>query len=128
MVILDTCTLLWLAADQGRLSTAARGAIERHSAALFVSAITAFEIAVKCRRGRLELPLPAMDWFTKALDFHGVHELAVTSHIAVASVQLPPLHSDPCDRMIIATAARSGLKIIPCDTLISQYDEADMIW
>ncbi len=128
MILLDTCVLLWLASDQEKLSTKAKNAIEKNSHALFVSAISAFEIAVKYRNGKLELPLPAMDWFAEALDFHGIREVPVTSSIAISSVQLPLLHNDPCDRIIIATSKLNAMKIVTSDRLISQYDQADVIW
>lgn len=128
MILLDTCTLLWLASDQKKLSSKAKKEIEKNTRALFVSSITAFEIAIKCRNGKLELPLPSLDWFTEAIDFHGIHEIPVTSSIAVSSVQLPPLHNDPCDRIIIATSQLNAMKIVTCDKLISQYENAEVIW
>lgn len=128
MILLDTCTLLWLASDQKKLSLKAKKEIEKNARALFVSAITAFEIAIKCRNGKLELPLPSLDWFTEAIDFHGIREIPVTSSIAVSSVQLPPLHNDPCDRIIIATSQLNAMKIVTCDKLISQYENAEVIW
>ena len=128
MILLDTCTLLWLASDQKKMSPKAKKEIEKNAQSLFVSAITAFEIAIKCRNGKLELPLPPLDWFTEAVDFHGIREIPVTSSIAVSSVQLPPLHSDPCDRIIIATSQLNAMKIVTCDKLISQYENAEVIW
>ena len=128
MIILDTCALLWLAADQKKLSPKAKKAIEHNADSLFVSAITAFELAVKCRNGKLKLPLPTLDWYIQALDFHGIKELPVTGTIAVHAVQLPLLHNDPCDRMIIATAQMHTMKILTCDELIAQYKNIDLVW
>ncbi len=128
MILLDTCALLWLASDQGQLSEKAKKCIGSNAGSLFVSAITAFEIAVKCRNKRLELRLPPMDWFTEALDFHGITELPITSSIAVSSVQLPALHTDPCDRIIIATAQMHAMKILTRDKVIVKYKEAEVIW
>ena len=128
MLLLDTCALLWLASGQSALSAKAEKAIEKNSHGLFVSAITAFEIAIKCRNGKLELPLPPLDWFLETLDFHGVHEISITSNIAVSAVQLPPLHNDPCDRIIIATSQLNALKIVTCDRLIAQYKNVEVLW
>lgn len=128
MILLDTCVLLWLASDQKKISTKAKKTIEKNAHALFVSAISAFEIAIKYQNGKLELPLPTMDWFAEALEFHGICEIPVTSSIAISSVQLPPLHNDPCDRIIIATSELNAMKIVTSDRLISQYDQADVIW
>lgn len=128
MLLLDTCALLWLAADQTKMTDAARQAIASHADSLFVSAITAFEIAIKHRQGKLSLPLPPLKWYAEALDFHGIHELSVTGAIAVMSVQLPPLHNDPCDRIIIATATTNNLSIVTVDELIAQYPQAKITW
>ena len=128
MILLDTCALLWLVGDQDKLSSKAKKEIEKNSQALFVSAISAFEIAIKCRNGKLELPLPPMDWFTESLDFHGIREIPITSSISISSVQLPPLHNDPCDRIIIATSQMNAMKIITCDKLISKYKQAKVVW
>lgn len=128
MFLLDTCTLLWIAGDQTQLSATARKVIEKNPDSLFVSAITAFELAVKFRNGKLKLPLPVMDWYSEALDFHGIKELVITGGIAVSSAQLPPAHNDPCDRIIIATAQLNAMKILTCDRHITQYKEAEVVW
>ena len=128
MLLLDTCTLLWLASEQNTLSVKAKKEIEKNAHGLFVSAITAFEIAIKCRNGMLELPLPPLDWFLETLDFHGIHEIPITSSIAVSAVQLPPLHNDPCDRIIIATSQLNAMRIVTCDRLITQYKNVEVIW
>ncbi len=128
MILLDTCALLWLVGDQNKLSSKAKKEIEKNSQALFVSAISAFEIAIKCRSGKLKLPLSPRDWFTEALDFHGIHEIPITSSILISSVQLQPLYNDPCDRMIIATSQINVMKILTCDKLISAYKQAKVVW
>ncbi len=128
MILLDTCALLWLASDQKKLSIKAKKEIEKNTRALFVSAISAFEIAIKCRNGKLELPLSPLEWFSEAADFHGIREIPITSNIAISSVLLPPLHNDPCDRIIIATAQLNAMKILTCDPLISRYKQADVVW
>ena len=128
MILLDTCALLWLASDQKKLSLKAKKEIEKNARALFVSAISAFEIALKCRNKKLELPFPSLDWFSEAFDFHGIREIPITSSIAISAVLLPPLHNDPCDRIIIATAQLNAMKIITRDPLISRYKQADVIW
>ena len=127
MVLLDTCTLLWLAADQKKLSAKAKRTIEHSAGALFVSSISAFEIALKCRSNKLTLPLAPMSWFMETVDFHGVKEIPVTSAIAIHSAQLPLLHNDPCDRMIVATAQLNDMAILTCDQAIAQY-KTDIIW
>jgi PIN domain nuclease of toxin-antitoxin system len=128
MILLDTCTLLWLAADQNRLSQIARETIMGNAGNLFVSSISAFEIALKARNGKLRLPLEPALWFTKVLKHHGIFEIPISVSIAVQSVMLPPLHNDPCDRFIIATALENSQTIVTCDLMIVQYKEVKVIW
>lgn len=128
MLLLDTCTLLWLASDQKKLSHAAKKAIVQRPGSLFVSSISAFEIAIKSRSGKIVLPLPPVDWYNEALDFHCIHEIPVSGVIAAASVELPLLHNDPCDRIIIATAQLNSMKIVTGDSVIREYAQTVVIW
>lgn len=128
MILLDTCALLWLAADQSKLSERAKKTIQENAERLFISSISAFEIAVKAQRGKLELPMPPEIWFEKALKHHGIQEIEINSDIAFCAVALAPLHNDPCDRFIIATALQNSMKIITSDFLIVQYKEVKVIW
>lgn len=104
MFLLDTCTLLWLTSDQSQISPAAIQAIGAGAGALYVSAISAFEIGVKHQKGRLSLPLPPAKWFPKALRLHGLRRIVLTPSILLRATTLPAIHNDPMDRMIIATA------------------------
>ena len=128
MLLLDTCALLWLVADQNKLSEAAKKAIENSDSGLFVSAISAFEIAIKHRNKKLDLPLPPEKWFPAVLDFHGIHELPVSSNIAILSAHLPIHHNDPCDRIIIASSKLHNMHIVTSDSLIKQYSQIKVIW
>jgi len=126
-VILDTCALLWLADDQSKLSERARGAIEQSAGSLFISSITAFEITLKHRRGALRLPLEPADWLREALEHHGIADIPVDWRVAERAASLPPLHRDPTDRMIVATALATGLAILTPDPLIAAYD-VRVVW
>ncbi len=128
MLLLDTCTLLWLVGDQGRLSQRARHLLAEHRGLLFVSAISAFEIGIKHRRGGLTLPMAPDEWFEAALGFHGLGEIPVGSRIAARSTQLPPLHADPADRIIVASAQAHGFTILTPDELIRAYPEVETAW
>lgn len=128
MFLLDTCALLWLASGDRALSKAAREAIGSPNAPLYVSAISAFEIGVKERRGALKLPLAADRWYAQALAHHGVEEIAVDGSIALRSTRLPPPHADPCDRIIVATALRDHLTVLTPDELIRRYPGVTTLW
>src|SRR3990172_3219602 len=104
MPLLDTCTFVWLVSQPNSLSSAARRAIEAEPARLFLSSISAFEIAVKYRQGKLRLSHPPKEWVARGLKTSGVAEIPVDIEIGVTSAELPLIHKDPCDRIIIATA------------------------
>ena len=128
MLLLDTCCLLWLAADQSHFSAKARQLIARHAGSLYMSGISALEIAVKCQKGRLQLPLDPETWIERALSTHGVLDLPVTWRIAARSALLPPLHADPCDRILIATAWIHNAVILTPDPLIRAYPGVRVDW
>ena len=127
-VLLDTCALLWLVADDPLLSVKARRLIEANRDSIFVSAISAFEIGIKYHKGKLTLCDAAENWWHRSIAHHGLVVMDVTDSIFLASTALPPLHHDPCDRIIIATAEDSGATILTPDHLIAQYPSAKVEW
>ena len=128
MILLDTCTLLWLAADQKKLSARARSLIAKHAGALFISAITAFEIALKHRKRRLVLPLEPEQWIERALTFHGVAEIPVDWRVAARSTAVDVEHADPCDRIILATAEARDLLLLTPDPLMKACPSVRVEW
>ncbi|MFW6164283.1 MAG: type II toxin-antitoxin system VapC family toxin [Planctomycetota bacterium] len=128
MLLLDTCAVLWLAGDQDTLSDAAKQAIAASAGSLFVSAITAFEMAHKHRQGKLTLPIVPDQWYPEALNTHGLAELPITGAISLGAVALPRIHRDPCDRLIVATALAEDLPIVTADETIPQYPGVHVIW
>ena len=128
MPLLDTCTLLWLVADPGSISETGRDLIDRQEQQAFVSAITAFEIALKHRKKKLRLPLPPAKWFSEAVDMYGLSVIPIDASIAINSALLPEIHNDPCDRIIIATAQVYRLEILTPDPFIARYKEVKTVW
>jgi PIN domain nuclease of toxin-antitoxin system len=128
MILLDTCALLWLAFEPARLSPAAREAIASAGDGVFVSAISAWEIAWKHRHGGLRLELDPARWFPLALENHALREVPLTAAIALRMAALPPIHRDPADRFLIATAQELRLRLVTPDPLIRQYPDLNPIW
>ena len=83
--------------------------------------ISGFEIAIKAAKGKLKLPLPAQDWFQRVIDHHDLTVLPLTLDVCMASVQLPPVHDDPCDRFIIAAAKVNDLTVVTADDRFGKY-------
>ena len=127
-ILLDTCALLWLVADDPMLSEKARRLIGASRDSIFVSAISGFEIGVKWHKGKLTLCDAPEIWWRRSVAHHGLLVLDVTDSICLNSTALPSLHHDPCDRIIIATAQDIGAAILTPDHLIAQYPGAKAEW
>lgn len=120
-LILDTCALIWLAAGGGDLSKKALDSIE-NAKTVFVSSISAFEIALKHKKGGIVLPCDPERWFFDVLENHDIEEVTVDSKVAIVSTRLPNIHKDPCDRFIIATAILNNLTVVTtADNLFERY-------
>jgi PIN domain nuclease of toxin-antitoxin system len=128
MMLLDTCVLLWLAADTTAISARAAELIRNTPAGLFVSAISAFEVGQKAAVKKLFLPRPVDDWFAAMMEWHGLHELPVSGVIAARATLLPAIHGDPFDRLLIATAQEHRLKLLTPDVTIAKYPSLDIFW
>ena len=127
-MLLDSCSLLWLADDQDQLSDTAKLLISRHADALFISAISSWEITLKHQKGRLHLPLRPDEWIETALTNHGICAIPISNQIAVQSALLPFHHQDPCDRIIIATAQLHDLTVISPDEEFYKYSGLKIDW
>lgn len=126
--LLDTCTLFWLSSGPDRLSEKARTTIEENPDDLFASAISAFEFGVKERKGKFRFPLETEAWFRSLLQELGLAQVPINFQIAIQSTQLPPLHADPCDRIIVATAQEYAMQILTPDRLVQQYPKTRCVW
>ena len=116
-LLLDTHVLLWwLAADPG-LSPAARSVIAEGANTVFVSAATAWEMAIKRALGKLIVP----DDLEGAVTASGFQSLPITMAHALLAGALPRHHDDPFDRMLIAQAQSEGLTIVTRDAQFSAY-------
>jgi PIN domain nuclease of toxin-antitoxin system len=118
--MLDTCALLWLAQGGGELSEAALQGIEA-APVVYVSAISGFEIGIKVQKGKLELPARPADWFAAVLEHHDIEVLPLVLEVCIRAAELPAIHADPCDRMIIAAAQMHHVPVVTTDSLFSRY-------
>jgi PIN domain nuclease of toxin-antitoxin system len=128
MMLLDTCVLLWLAADTTAISARATELIRSTPEGLFVSAISAFEVGQKAAAGKLSLPRPVDAWFAAMVQWHGLHEIPVSGVIAARATLLPAIHRDPFDRLLIATAQEHRLQLLTPDATIAKYPNLDTLW
>ena len=128
MYLLDTCALLWLATDHGQFSPKAKKVVLSADRILHFSAISALEIERLRQSGRICMKPSAEDWLADLAGYYHLLELPVNCRIAALAMRLPPIHKDPCDRLIIATAAVHRLKIVTRDVTIPLHAEAQGVW
>lgn len=117
-LLLDTHILLWWLSDDSLLPTAAREAIASPQTEVLVSAATAWEIAIKQAAGRLDAPEDLLE----AVEANDFQTLTITAAHAVDAAALPPHHSDPFDRILIAQARAETLTLISVDNRFPKYD------
>lgn len=126
-LLLDTQVFLWSLAQPEKLSTTARSAIEDGSNAIFVSAATAWEIAIKVGLGRLKVPGEPRRFVPDQIARNAFLPLAITVEHALAVGALRDHHHDPFDRLLIAQATAEGLAIVSADRALRAYD-VEVVW
>lgn len=121
-MLLDTHVFLWWAANAAELSDNARALIGSQESTVFVSAATAWEIAIKAGRGRLDVPDHLERFLADQLERHGFRPLEISLAHAAAVRHLPDHHRDPFDRLLIVQAQTEDLTLVSADPLIGRYD------
>ncbi len=116
-LLLDTHAFLWWQAGGSALAPAARQAIAASDSVVYLSAASAWEMAIKRAKGRLESPTDVAE----AVDANGFRELPISVVHAQSVGALPPHHDDPFDRMLIAQAKLEGLTIVTRDPAFKAY-------
>ena len=125
-LLLDTHILLWALTDDARLPERARELLLDSHNEVFFSAASVWEIAIKrtLRRETLSISAEEAARFFRAA---GYEELAVSSTHAAKVENLPPIHADPFDRLLIAQALEQQIAMVSRDPLIEAYGVA-RIW
>jgi PIN domain nuclease of toxin-antitoxin system len=121
-LLLDTHVLLWWLADHRRLGRRARAAIADRRATIWVSAVSAWEIAIKFALGRLDLPEPPEVCVPREIERQHFTPLPVSVEHALAVAGLPAHHADPFDRLLIVQAQLEDLTIVTADSAFARYD------
>lgn len=116
-LLLDTHVLLWWLANDPSLVREAKTAIADPGCAVFVSAATAWEIAIKQALGKLEAPSD----LERQIELNRFEPLSITIAHAYSAGTLPRHHDDPFDRMLVAQALTEGLTIVTRDPRLGPY-------
>ncbi len=119
-LLLDTHLLLWAAAEPARLSAKARALLSDEANELWFSAVSVWEVAVKCALGRPDFTVDTRQWRQALLD-NGYLEMQIRGIHAMALDGLPALHQDPFDRMLLAQAKVENMTLLTADKRVAQY-------
>ena len=128
-LLLDTHIALWSLSDNKRLSRRARTLVSDSRNKIFVSAASIWEISVKHSQGRKHgraIVIPGREAL-KLFQESGFEVLVVTADHAAAVDDLPTLHGDPFDRLIVAQALSEPLRLVTHDEKLSAYSDSILL-
>jgi PIN domain nuclease of toxin-antitoxin system len=117
-LLLDTHVFVWLSSEPERLGERARAVLADPTGEVFVSVVSAWEIAIKVAAGRLAFPVAI---YAAEVAAAGFVELAIHTRHALAAGALPRHHGDPFDRMLLAQARLEGLTLVTADRALAAY-------
>ena len=123
-ILLDTCEFLWLVSGDSRLPATVASAVRDQGNQVFLNAVSFWEISIKHGLGKLPLPEPPAQFIPLQREIHAIAPLALDEAAVARLSELPALHRDPFDRMLICQAQARGLTLASSDPLIRQYQVA----
>lgn len=126
-VLLDTHAFLWWVIDDSQLSNTAKATIADPSNIIYLSAVSAWEIIIKERTGKLSLPEPPETYIPSRLASNQFASLTVQMQHVLQIASLPDHHRDPFDRLLIAQSQIEQIPILTVENMIGQYP-VKVIW
>lgn len=120
-LLLDTHVFLWATAEPERLNPRTRRLLERRENELLLSAVSAWEIAIKFGLGKLTLPLPPAEYVPSRMALLGLAPLLIDHSHALKVAGLPAHHRDPFDRLLVAQAMLERVALVTADPLLKPY-------
>ena len=119
--LIDTQCFLWSYSEPELLNDSVQDIFTSGDHLLFFSAVSSWEISIKTGIGKLQLPEPPEIYVPSRLAMGGIQELSLEHKHVLRVHQLPMLHKDPFDRVLIAQALIESLTLITADPVIIQY-------
>jgi PIN domain nuclease of toxin-antitoxin system len=119
--LLDTCIFLWFISGDKRLSNILRKKICNPGNEVFLSTVSIWECVVKHQLGKLPLPEPPASYLPEQRKRHHISSLPLDEVSVVRLANLPEIHRDPFDRMLICQAIEHRLTLITVDDFIRSY-------
>lgn len=126
-ILLDANVFLWMSAEPERLSNRAKEICENSDNTLYLSSVSANEIAIKYNLQKLRLPKPPSIHIPKYRMANGILSTSLDEESSLLLESLPLLHRDPFDRLLICQALTHDLTILTPDKQIRQY-EVETAW
>ena len=120
-ILLDTCSFLWLVKRSEALSVNAVDALVEPEDEVYLSAVSAWEISVKYRFGKLPLPILPGQFVPKERARHLIAPLDLSERDTLHLHKLPSPHKDPFDRMLVCQDIEHSMTLLTPDPLIMQY-------
>jgi PIN domain nuclease of toxin-antitoxin system len=121
-LLLDTQIWLWIQADPGRIGRELRAALDNPANSVHVSAASFWEISIKWSIGRLSLPDAPATYIPARLAGEPILTMNIQLEHVLRVSELPLVHSDPFDRLLVAQAMVSGFTIATSDRKLQQYE------
>ena len=118
--LLDTHLLIWAASDSDKLPRAAAEIIAEQENSLWVSVASFWEVAIKRSKLRSEFPFEVGP-LRAGLFSNGYEELAIEARHVLIVQDLPRLHTDPFDRLLVAQAMSEGMVLLTADRALAEY-------
>lgn len=125
--VVDTHVWLWMQADPDRIEASTRTLLEDRANELFLSAASAWEIAIKYAIDKLPLPAEPTEYVPDRMRRSGTTPLAVEPAHALRVASLPFHHKDPFDRLLVAQSQILDIPIVTVDDVLDEYD-VDIVW
>ena len=119
--LLDTCTFLWLLLDDPALPGTVKEKLRNPENEVYLSAISAWEVVLKQKTGRLHLSPHPAEYMKKERERHRILPLPLEESCLTHLERLPAVHRDPFDRILICQAMEHGLTILTPDPAITRY-------
>jgi PIN domain nuclease of toxin-antitoxin system len=125
--LLDTMVWLWSVGPTELIGPAGLEILGSGSEEIYLSAASSWEIAIKAKLGKFQLPEAPGPYVRTRLAIQGIRPLSVTQDHTLSVYDLPLHHNDPFDRLIIAQARAEDMVILTSDRAFKKY-RVDMVW
>jgi PIN domain nuclease of toxin-antitoxin system len=125
--LLDTVTWLWSVGPSEKIGKAGLEILSDGEAKMYLSAASAWEIAIKAQLGKFDLPEPPGSYIPNRLAQQRIRSLPITQDHAVKVYDLPRAHADPFDRLIIAQAIVEDMTVLTSDRVFGKYP-VEVLW